>query len=178
MKLLRKYLEKQLYKYKYDSDSYVSYLREKGVDIGDHVKIFFPRETTIEALNPHLLSIGSHVQITGPATILTHDYSVCVTKVYKNGEILGNQKPTIIEDNVFIGWGACVLAGSHIRKNTIIRAQAVVSGELEEGSVYAGNPAKKYVLLTSIMIIEKRNSFLRLWRCSEDICKDLDEIRI
>ena len=39
--------------------------------------------------------------------------------------------------------GVCILPGTHIKSNTIIGAQAVVSGELEGDSVYAGNPAKR-----------------------------------
>ena len=91
---------------------------------------------------PHLLEIGSNIAMTGPVTILTHDYGVCVTKIYSGGEILGKQKKTVIGNNVFIGWGACILPGTVIGDNTIIGAYAVVSGRLQPNSVYAGNPAR------------------------------------
>lgn len=87
------------------SESYVSYLRSIGVEVGDDVSIFAPGKTHIEDLNPHLLTIGSHVAMTGPVTILLHDYSVGVTKVWTHGEVLGSQKPVTIGNNVFIGWG-------------------------------------------------------------------------
>ena len=80
--------------------------------------------------------------ITGPVTILTHDYSWSVLK-RKYGEILGNQQETVLEDNIFIGWGATILAGSHIGANSIIGAGSIVSGKLEGNAVYAGNPAHK-----------------------------------
>jgi len=129
--------------YRSDQDSYVKYLKKIGVRIGEHIEIFTPANTFIDNVNPHLLEIGSNVSITGPATILTHDYSVCVTKKWTQGEILGCQKKTVIGDNVFLGWGACVLPGSIVGNNTIIGAYSVVSGVVLADSVYAGNPAKR-----------------------------------
>ena len=92
--------------------------------------------------NPHLLTIGNHVMITGPVTILTHDYGWSVIK-RRYGEILGNQKRVSIGDNVFLGWGCTILAGTTIGANTIIGANSVCSGKIDGNSVYAGNPAKK-----------------------------------
>ena len=124
------------------SNSYVEHLRKKGVEIGENVVMFRPFNTSIDIQNPHLLKIGNHVMMTGPVTILTHDYSWCVLK-RKYGEILGNQKETVLGDNIFIGWGATILAGSHIGSNSIIGAGSVVSGRLEGNAVYAGSPARK-----------------------------------
>lgn len=143
---------KELIKYileghKYSSNTYVKYLKRKGVKIGDNIEIFFPNKTHIDDLNPHLLEIGSFVSMTGPITILTHDYSVCVTKKKYNGYILGSQKKTVIGDNVFLGWGCCILPGANVGNNVIIGAKAVVSGKIESNSVYAGNPARKICTL-------------------------------
>ena len=94
--------------YRAYSDTYIKELRSKGAVIGEDVTIHYPMRTVIDATAPHLITIGNHVNITGPATILTHDYSWSVVKG-KTGEILGNQKPVVIGDNVFIGWGATIL---------------------------------------------------------------------
>lgn len=126
-----------------DSSVYIQFLKESGVEIGDSVEIFTPRLTTIDVTSPHLLSIGSNVSMTGPVCILVHDYSVCVTKYAYEGYILGKQCKTIVGNNVFLGWGCCVLPGTTIHDNTIIGAYAVVSGNLEANSVYAGNPARR-----------------------------------
>ncbi|MBX9026488.1 acyltransferase [Collinsella sp. TF06-6AC] len=80
--------------------------------------------------------------MTGPSTILTHDYSWGVIKG-KTGEVLGNQKHVTIGNNIFIGWGATILCGTTIEDNVIVGAHSVVSGRLEHDSVYAGVPAKK-----------------------------------
>lgn len=136
------WIKKLILKERASSTDYIKYLRKKGVEIGSDVEIYRPFNTTIDICNPHLLVIGNHVMITGPATILAHDYSWCVLK-RKYGNIVGNQRKTVIGSNVFIGWGATILGGSRIGDNVIIGANSVVSGYVEPDSVYAGNPAKK-----------------------------------
>lgn len=125
------------------TDAYVAHLKNIGVKMGDDVVIFSPGRTNIDEQNPHLLSFGSHVAMTGPVTILTHDYSVGVTKVWTHGEILGSQKPVSIGSNVFLGWGCTVLPGTTIGDNCIVGAGSVVSGNVEGGSVWGGVPGKR-----------------------------------
>lgn len=47
-----------------------------------------------------------------------------------------------IEDNVWVGAGAIILPGVTIRKNSIVGAGAVVTKDVPEGVVVAGNPAR------------------------------------
>ena len=108
--------------------------------------IYNPDITHIDETDPHLLTIGNHVRITGPVTILTHDCSWSVIK-HKYGEICGKQRAVTIGDGVFVGWGATILCGTTVGDHTIIGAQAVVSGRVDSDSVYAGNPAKKIMTL-------------------------------
>lgn len=125
-----------------NNDLLISRLRKLGVAIGDDVTFYCPKEMTVDIQNPHLITIGDHVKITGASTILTHDYSWGVIKG-KTGEVFGNQKHVTIGNNVFIGWGATILCGTTIEDNVIVGAHSVVSGRLEHDSVYAGVPAKK-----------------------------------
>ena len=94
MSIVNKF-KKILIGYKSSSEGYVEYLRSIGVSVGQNVEIFRPFNTTIDTQNPHLLTIGNDVQITGPVTILTHDYSWSVLK-RKYGYIYGNQRKTVI----------------------------------------------------------------------------------
>lgn len=144
--LLKENILKCIVGYRATSQSYIDHLRKIGVFVGEDVKLFRPMNTTIDIQNPHLLTIGNHVMITGPVTILTHDYSWSVLK-RKYGVILGNQQKTVIEDNVFIGWGSTILAGSYIGSNSIIGANSVVTGYLKGNAVYAGNPAHEVMSL-------------------------------
>lgn len=131
-----------LYGDKADSETYLSHLKSVGIEIGDGCVIWSPELTHIEEANPHLITIGSHVDMTGPVTILCHDYSVGVTKRWNHGEVLGSQKRVTIGDNVFLGWGCTVLAGTTIGDNSVIGAHAVATGNLPGGFIYAGSPAK------------------------------------
>ena len=99
----------------------------------------------IDCTSPFLLKIGDNVVMTGPVTILTHDYSsvVCGRIHPEDERAIAAMHPVTIGNNVFIGWGATVLPGTTIGDNVIIGAQAVVKGRIEANSVYAGNPAKR-----------------------------------
>lgn len=120
-----------------NNEGYLKYLRSCGVTIGEDVTFHCPGETHVDVTDPHLLTIGDHVNLTGPITILTHDFSWSVVKG-KTGEILGNEKPVTIGNNVFVGWGATILCGTTIEDNVIIGAHAVVSGHVEGDSVWGG----------------------------------------
>lgn len=128
--------------YRASSDDYIEKLRSLGAEVGEDVTIHYPFNTRIDLTAPWLLQIGDHVNITGPVTILLHDYSWSVIKG-KTGEVLGCQRPVDIGSNVFIGWGVTVLCGAVIEDNVIIGANSVVAGRCESDSVYAGVPAKR-----------------------------------
>ena len=129
-----------------NNEGYLKYLRSCGVTIGEDVTFHCPGETHVDVTDPHLLTIGDHVNLTGPITILTHDFSWSVVKG-KTGEVLGNEKPVTIGNNVFVGWGATILCGTTIEDNVIIGAHAVVSGHVEGDSVFWGGGARSADLL-------------------------------
>lgn len=49
----------------------------------------------------------------------------------------------IIEDDVWIGYGAIVLSGVKISQGSIIAAGSLVTKDVDAYSIYAGSPAKK-----------------------------------
>ena len=51
--------------------------------------------------------------------------------------------PIEIQNNVWLGAKVTVIAGTTIRKNTVVGANAVVRGKLDANAVYVGIPAKK-----------------------------------
>lgn len=129
-------------KLNYTSDEFIYYLKKKGVKIGKGTRFFSPDEISIDLQHPSMLTIGNNVRITKGVSILCHDYSwsVCATI---DGEVFSNIGKVTIGNNVFIGINSVILKGSTICDNVIIGANSVVSGLLEEGYVYAGNPCKK-----------------------------------
>ena len=52
------------------------------------------------------------------------------------------EQEVIIEDNVWLGYGVKVLKGVRIGKNSLIGANSVVTKDVPEGSIVAGNPAR------------------------------------
>lgn len=56
---------------------------------------------------------------------------------------LEKDRVTIVEDDVWIGYGVIILSGITIKKGSIIGAGSVVTKDVEAYSIYAGSPAKK-----------------------------------
>lgn len=136
-----------------DSKLLNSYIKQQGVEVGEHTFFFNASSICIDTSRPELLHIGDYCKITAGTTILTHDYSRSVLRrVY--GEIIGEAKQTYIGDNVFIGINSIILMGTKIRDNTIIGAGSVCSGSYPANSVIAGNPAK--VIMTIEDFYKKR----------------------
>ena len=50
---------------------------------------------------------------------------------------------TIIEDNVWIGHGSIILSGVRIRSGAVVAAGSVVTKDVEENSIVAGNYARE-----------------------------------
>ena len=71
------------------------------------------------------------LNMTGPITILTHDYSTSVLNKIDH-KIYGKSRKNVIGNNVFLGWGCTVLAGTIIENNVIIGARDVISGKVEK----------------------------------------------
>ena len=71
---IKEIIRKIVLKEKSSSNSYIDYLKEKGVQIGEDVTIYVPSKTLIDIQYPWMISIGNHVRIAQGAIILTHDY--------------------------------------------------------------------------------------------------------
>ncbi len=79
--------------------------------------------------------LGQHVFITDG----NHGYDDLDAPI---GSQKGTVEPVSIGDNSWIGHGAIILAGSHIGRNAIVAAGAVVRGDVPDYSIAAGVPAK------------------------------------
>jgi len=56
---------------------------------------------------------------------------------------LEKDRITIVEDDVWLGFGVIILSGVIIKRGSIIAAGSVVTKDVEAYSIYAGCPAKK-----------------------------------
>ncbi len=153
MKLVKKLIMKLLFGKRASSESFVKFLKRRGVKIDDGTVFFYPRDVFVDVTRPWLVQIGKNVQITKNVTILTHGYDWSVLKG-KYGEILGSSGKVKIGDNVFIGFNTTILKGVCIGNNVIIGANSLVNHDVPDNCVVAGNPAK--VIMTLEEYYEKR----------------------
>ncbi|MCJ8211008.1 acyltransferase [Mucilaginibacter sp. RS28] len=61
----------------------------------------------------------------------------------KDYDWLGLNTVTVIEDDVWVGYGSIIMSGVRIQRGSIIAAGSVVTKDVEPYSIYAGVPAKK-----------------------------------
>ena len=109
-------------------------------EMGDNVH-FQPRHLPAD---PKYIRIHNNVSVASNVTFITHDI---IHNVFNNIDLdyRGYQSHLgCIEvlDNVFIGSNTTILPNVRIGPNAIVAAGSVVTKDVHEGEVVAGNPAK------------------------------------
>lgn len=88
------------------------------------------------------VSIGNHVMM-GPETyIYTQNHAFSRTDIPMDQQGFLPEKPVTIEDDVWIGARVTILPGVIIKRGSVIGAGSVVTKDVPEFSVAAGNPAR------------------------------------
>lgn len=119
-------------------EEYADYLRQWGgfAALGERTCILLDTVIT----DPEYVSVGSNV-ILSTCTLVSHDASAAVlSRAYELP--LDAVGPIVIEDDVFVGYGAIVLPGVCIGSRSVVAAGAVVNRDVPSGSVVGGVPAK------------------------------------
>lgn len=112
--------------------SSIEFLRSRGVQIGENVNLI---NTTIDWSHGFLVSIGNRVTLTG-VRILAHDGSTQIPfGVSRVGKVT-------IGDEVFVGHGTIILPNVRIGSRVVIGTGSVVTRDIPDNSVAAGNPAR------------------------------------
>lgn len=104
-----------------------------------HVGENFYANTGLIILDQCPVNIGDNVMM-GPRVSLycaTHPIDALVRNLYVEAG-----KPITIGNDVWIGGDTTVLPGVTIGNNIVVGAGSVVTKDLEDGGIYAGNPAK------------------------------------
>jgi acetyltransferase-like isoleucine patch superfamily enzyme len=92
------------------------------------------------------VTIGEGVTISEQVIIYTHDHyhNKSQTHVQSINKFGIKHSPLIIEDDVYIGARCIILEKCHkISKGAVIGAGSIVTKDVPEYEIWAGNPAKK-----------------------------------
>lgn len=111
------------------------------MEIGEGTQFVDPRTNNIDVTRPWMIKMGQNVIVTAGVVILTHDYGWGVLKKL-HGEIVGSAQKTVIGDNVYIGMNTIILGGVTIGSNVVIGAGSIVSRDVPDNCVAAGNPVR------------------------------------
>lgn len=106
-------------------------IRDNGGKVGENVDII----DSIIDVAKNRIEIGDNVTLTG-IRLLTHDASAYrETGIMKRGKVK-------IGSNDFVGVGSIILCGRTIGNNVVVGAGTVVSKDIPDNVVVAGNPMK------------------------------------
>ena len=114
--------------------------------IGDNV--YIGKYCTLQAD----MEIGNNIEIANHVGLIgkyDHDYTA-VGKSIKDAPWIGDRdyhfkgkdQKLVIEDDVWIGYGAVIFTGVTVHRGAIVAAGAVVNRDVPPYSIVAGNPAK------------------------------------
>lgn len=107
-----------------------------SVELGDHSGLGINCRISGKTL------IGNNVMMGPNVLIFTKNHAFDRIDIPMNFQGISEEKPVVIEDDVWIGANAIILPGVTVSKGSIIGAGAVVTKNVPAYAIVAGNPAK------------------------------------
>ena len=92
--------------------------------------------------NPQLVKIHNNVKIASGVIFYEHDVINKVFKEIDKKNYITHQSAIEIFDNTFIGGKSIIVGNVKIGPNAIVGAGSVVTKDVPEGTIVAGNPAR------------------------------------
>lgn len=107
----------------------------RGVKIGNNVEIGYM--VILDNRRPELITLEDNVFITAKCILLTHDLSLYNI----NGkETIGE---VVVQKGAFVGMNSVILPGVTVGEYSIVGSGSVITKDVRNKAVVAGNPAKE-----------------------------------
>lgn len=116
------------------------------MNIGDNV--YIGKYCTLQAD----IQMGNNIEIANTVGLIgkyDHDYSKVGVSIKdapwigdKDYSFKGLDQKIVIDDDVWVGYGAVVFTGVHINRGAIIAAGSIVTRDVPPYAIVAGNPAR------------------------------------
>jgi maltose O-acetyltransferase len=108
----------------------------EGIFIGDNSGIGIKAQLTGH------IRIGKNVMMAPDVVIVTANHEFVRAEVPMAEQGFREGEPVVIEDDVWIGTRVIILPGVHVGSGAVIGAGAVVTRDVPDRAVAAGNPAR------------------------------------
>jgi maltose O-acetyltransferase len=108
----------------------------RGIRLGDRSDI------GMDALVIGPLDVGRDVMMGPRCILLSSSHAFASVDVPMNRQGFLDDRPIVIEDDVWVGAGTIVLPGVRIGTGSIVGAGSVVTNDVPPRTVVAGNPAR------------------------------------
>lgn len=147
-------------------------LIDRGLKVGSNFSM--QPDCFIDYSHCWLISIGDNVIFAPRVHVISHDASLLNHLGYtKIGRV-------IIGNKVFVGNNAMILPGVTIGDNVIVGAGSVVTKDIPENSVAAGNPARVISKLSDHLVKSRldlinRPIFDKSWTFEENITDEMKQ---
>lgn len=116
----------------------------KGMKVGNNVRIMGGDDFGSE---PYLIELGNDVTISFNVTFVNHDGGTWAFRDLKEYENIIKYGKIRIGDRSFVGCNTIILPGVTIGSRCVVGAGSVVTKDIPDGMVVAGNPAR--VIMTT-----------------------------
>lgn len=110
------------------------FCRYGGVNIIDYKNTFIGESVSFDTNYPFDIIINKRVRLTAGCRIVTH-FMEPNTGTYSRGKV-------IIKENAYLGMNTLVVKPVTIGKNSIVGAGSIVTKNIPDNEVWAGNPAR------------------------------------
>ena len=125
----------------------MNYFSKENVHAG---KYSYGELNVVSFNNKSQLFIGNYVSIAQNVSfLLDADHNITTvssypfrTKILKKGDEAISKGDIVVDDDVWIGYGATILSGVHIGQGAVVAAGAVVTKDVEPYVIVGGVPAK------------------------------------